>query len=577
MAPEEQQEQHASTFDLLARQLNPRERDEMLRRIEESVVDSPEPLNQPETGESIDLEEAFESFGLLRRIVIWFRVLFGRLDRQEAIERTLLRDLAHRVDQHDPDLIDFRGRQLRGRFAQFLRELQEHSRVLNPLLSRIVGKEKQAFIVFYAAMEIEEHHQRLLEDTNPNNEFTIDDEVAERDVRAKLNGKLEGTLQSIPKIMRQKIASSLKLLELLFRLSSFPFDRILNQFQEFPEGGGFCGFDMVADEIERLASIMAGLTDYPGMRVLEAAILFAYQGDHATGDDGEEQMRRHLHKALAAADGIRAFNRSVPLSDIVRLIRGKRTYAVKPEGGGEEWYQLYLHFWKSRLERLVSRFIARRKLQAIVKEAADLLETPRIEAPSYYPARETGEPALYGLAFAFIRHFYTKLYPDRMEGPIKTVHIDGEFYKQANREQYNSIYNELARLQERSDLLASGLSPEGSIHENLQKVQEEEENPTVRRSRINEQIHRIEEDAYSIVDGTITNLGILENLLNGILNARAGSAYDTLANRSQIGGSQNGRLLEDLQGCVELSQEVRRVAVEILNIEKATRGAESEE
>jgi hypothetical protein len=164
-----------------------------------------------------------------------------------------------------------------------------------------------------------------------------------------------------------------------------------------------------------------------------------------------------------------------------------------------------------------------------------------------------------------------------MEGPIKTVHIDGEFYKQSNREQYNSVYNELLRLQERADLLASRLEPGGTIHEHLQKVQQEEESPSIRRTKINEQVRRIEEDAYSIVDGTITNLGILENLINGILNARAGSAYDTLANRSQIGGSQNGRLLEDLQRCVELSQEVRRVAVEILNIEKTTRGSESEE
>lgn len=549
----------------------------MLRRIEESITDSPEPLKQPETNEAINLDEAFDSFGLLRRLIIWLKMLIGGLERTEAIERTLLKDLAHRVNQHDPDLIDFRHRQLLIRFAQFLRELQEHSRVLNPLLSRIVGREKQAFIVFYAAMEIEEHHHRLLEDTNPNNEYAIEDEVGERDIRAKLNGKLEGTLQSIPKIMRQKIANSLKLLELLFRLSSFPFDRILNQFQEFPDGTGFCGFDMVAEDVERLASIMAGLTEYPGMRVIEAAILFAYQGDHDAGEDGEEQMRRHLHKALAAADGIRSFNRSVPLGDIVRIIRGKRTYVIKAEGGGEEWYQLYLHFWKSRLDRLVNRFVARRKLQAIVQEAADLLETPRIESPAYYPKRETGEPAFYGLAFAFIRHFYTKLFPGRMEGPIKTVHIDGEFYKQSNREQYNSVYNELLRLQERANLLASRLEPGGTIHEHLQKVQQEEESPSIRRSKINEQVRRIEEDAYSIVDGTITNLGILENLINGILNARAGSAYDTLANRSQIGGSQNGRLLEDLQRCVELSQEVRRVAVEILNIEKTSRGSESEE
>ncbi|MFP4301684.1 MAG: DUF5312 family protein [Spirochaetaceae bacterium] len=577
MAAEEQQEQQASTFDLLARQLNPRERDEMLRRIEESVTDSPEPLKQPEAEEAIDLDEVFESFGLLRRLVIWLRMMIGGLDRNEAIERTLLKDLAHRVNQHDPDLIDFRHRQLRTRFAQFLRELQEHARVLNPLLSRILGREKQAFVVFYAAMEIEEHHHRLLEDTNPNNEYTIEDEVAERDIRGKLNGKLEGTLQSIPKIMRQQIASSLKLLELLFRLSSFPFDRMLNQFQEFPDGTCLCGFDMIAEEVERLASIMAGLTEYPGMRVIEAAILFAYQGEHDTGEDSEEQMRRHLHKALRAADGIRSFNRSVPLGDIVRLIRGKRTYVIKPEGGGEEWYQLYLHFWRSRLDRLVARFIARRKLQTIVREAAELLEAPRIEPPPYYPKRETGEPALYGLAFAFTRHFYTKLFPGRMEGPIRTVHIDGEFYKQSNREQYNSIYNELLRLRERSELLASRLAPGGSIHEHLSKLQEEEENPSVRRSKTNEQLRRIEEDAYSIVDGTITNLGILENLLNGILNARAGSAYDTLANRSQIGGSQNGRLLEDLQRCVDLSQEVRRVAVEILSIEKTTRGSESEE
>lgn len=548
----------------------------MLRRIEKSVIDSPEPLNQPQPEEAIHLEEVFEEFSLLRRLIIWIKVFLAGLDREEAIERVLLKDLAHQVNQHDPELVDFRHRMLKGRFAQFIKELQLQARVLNPLLSRILGKEKQAFVVFYAAMEIEEHHHRLLEDTNPNNEYGVDDDVAERDVRAKLNAKTDNTMQSIPKIMRQKIASSMKLLELLFRLSSFPFDRILNQFQELLEGSGFCGFDMVSDEVERLASIMAGLTDYPGMRVLEAAILFAYQGDHDVGEDSEEQMRRHLNKALGAADGIRSFNRAVPLSDIVRLIRGKRTYIVKPEGGGEDWYQLYLRFWRSRLDRLVTRFMARKKLQQVVKDAAELLETPKIEVASYYPKRETGEPALYGLAFAFVRHFYTRLYPGRMEGPIKTVHIDGEFYKQSNRDQYNTIYSELIRLQERTDLLSSRLAPGGTIAEHFRKLREEEENLTLRRNGINEQIRRIEEDAYSIVDGTITTLGILENLLNGILNARAGSAYDTLANKSQIAGSQNGRLMEDLRSCIELSQEVRRVATEIINIEKTTQGSDAD-
>jgi hypothetical protein len=577
MAPEEQDQQTPSTFDILARQLNPRERDEMLRRIEKSVIDSPEPLNQPEPEETIDLEEVFDEFSLLRRLIIWIKVFLAGLDREEAIERILLRDLAHQIHQHDPELLDFRRRMFKWRFAQLVKELQLQSRMLNPLLSRILGKEKQAFVVFYAAMEIEEHHHRLLEDTNPNNEYDVDDEVAERDIRAKLNAKMDNTMQSIPKIMRQKLSSSIKLLELLFRLSSFPFDRILNQFQEIPEGSGFCGFDLVSDEVERLASIMAGLTDYPGMRVIEAAILFAYEGDHDVGEDSEEKMRSHLNKALAAADGIRSFNRAVPLSDIVRLMRGKRTYVVKPEGGGEEWYQLYLRFWRSRLDRLVTRFMARKKLQQVVKDAAELLETPKIEVPPYYPKRETGEPALYGLAFAFVRHFYTKLYPERMEAPIKTVHIDGEFYKQANRDQYNTMYNELLRLQERCDLLASRLSPGGSIAEHFRKLREEEDNPALRRNGINDQIRRIEEDAYSIVDNTITTLGILENLLNGILNARAGSAYDTLANKSQIAGSQNARLMDDLQMCLELSMEVRRVATEIVNIEKTTAGGAEEE
>ncbi|MFP4329980.1 MAG: DUF5312 family protein [Alkalispirochaetaceae bacterium] len=568
MAGNEQQERTGSTFDLLARQLHPREREEMLRRVESAVTDSSEPLKQAETEEAVDLEASFAEFGVLRRLFVWVQVLLTGLDRGEAIERFLLKDLAHRIHQHDPELLDPRRRVFLDRFLKLTRELKDHARVLNPLLTRILGREKQAFIVYFASMELEEQHQQLLDDTDPTKGFTLESDVPERDIRAKLLGRLDGTLQSIPRILRQKITSSMRLVEMLFRLSAFPYDRIINQFQEYGDSESFCPFDLISEDVERLASIMAGLTDYPGMRVLQGAILFVYEEDEEGTQDSEAHLRKHLQQVLAAAEGIRGYNRSVPLGDIVRLIKRKRNYLIKPEGGGEEWFQIYHRFWKSRLDRLVNRFLARRKLQTVVKEASDLLETPKIQVPSFYPRRQNGEVALYGLAFSFINHFYTRLFPDQMETPIRTIYTDGEFYKQANRDQFNSTFNELTRWEERTRVLVTQLSNGGAIAETFRRLREEEENPTVRRRGINSQIESVEKDAQAIVEGTTTTLSILENLLNGILNARAGSAYDTLANRSQIGGSRNGVLLDEIDRCVTLSQEVRRVAGELMRIER---------
>lgn len=546
----------------------------MLRRIESSVTDNPEPLSEPDRREMIDLQKAYEELSILRRFLIWLKTVFTGLNREQAVEEILLKDLARHVHQHDPRLLDYHRGQLRTGVFEQLKELREHARVLNPLLTRIHGKEKQPFVVFFAEMEIEEQHNQLLADTDPKQEYTIDADVAERDIRSKLNAKMEATLQTIPKIHRQRVTISMKFLELLFRLSSYPFDRLINRFQELEDGTAVCGFDQAADDLEELAAIMAGLTEYPGMRVLQAAILFAYQAENGGVEQSEEQMKTHLQKVLAAAEGIRYFNRLVPLSDLVRLVRRQRSYQVRPEGGGEEWYQLYLRYWKHRLDRLLSRFVARRRLQHLVREAAELIETPRIEAPSFYPRRETGEPGLYGLSLAFIRHFHTQLYPKRMEGPIRTVFVDGEFYKQANREQFNSVVQELQRLRERVELLERNLQPGGEIREKVKALGESEQNPRARRKGIVEQIRGIENEARGIVEETLNILGILENLLNGILNARAGSAYDTLANRSQIGGSRNSHLLEELSRCIEISQEVRRVAGELLSIEKSSQDTE---
>lgn len=58
---------------------------------------------------------------------------------------------------------------------------------------------------------------------------------------------------------------------------------------------------------------------------------------------------------------------------------------------------------------------------------------------------------------------------------------------------------------------------------------------------------RVDQELATIIGLTRTTVEILVNILGGILYARAGSSYDTLANYGQIGGRRNAEFVEELK------------------------------
>jgi hypothetical protein len=134
---------------------------------------------------------------------------------------------------------------------------------------------------------------------------------------------------------------------------------------------------------------------------------------------------------------------------------------------------------------------------------------------------------------------------------LKIVLTSGELYKSSNRAQFNDAYNDFEQIPNRTAEFEDHLSAEGSWGSVLAAGAGTDDvggdlaeaAPTGRGgivARADQELERLADTAHTTVE-------MLVNVLGGILYARPGSSYDTLANYGQIGGRRNAEFIDELK------------------------------
>ncbi|THB64584.1 MAG: hypothetical protein D6B26_04750 [Spirochaetaceae bacterium] len=129
--------------------------------------------------------------------------------------------------------------------------------------------------------------------------------------------------------------------------------------------------------------------------------------------------------------------------------------------------------------------------------------------------------------------------------------IDGEFYKDHNREEYNEAYQKLERSEE-------------SLAQFLQTMPDQPRHaPTDNRMVIDDMDAR----ARRIVDDVLGSLRMLANIIDGILFGEVGGRFDTIANLGQINGRANKVYLQQLERVLKEIGQARDWLAEALDLE----------
>src|SRR3989304_6308297 len=98
-----------STFDRLVEELSREERRQLLRKIENGVSVSDEPLRTESAEQSgADIEATYQSLNLILKILYTLKGLFTGKNPLEAFEGSLLVKLKKSIDNDAPKLADFR-------------------------------------------------------------------------------------------------------------------------------------------------------------------------------------------------------------------------------------------------------------------------------------------------------------------------------------------------------------------------------------------------------------------------------------------------------------------------------------
>jgi len=184
----------------------------------------------------------------------------------------------------------------------------------------------------------------------------------------------------------------------------------------------------------------------------------------------------------------------------------------------------------------------------LIEQAREFLKTDSLPEVSFY----NNIGAAYSLhprylkTTGFIRGFLDKFFMTEMNSPLKLILIDGEFYKEQNRDDYNDAYNGVIWAYDRLRSLEGQLAPEGPLGVEIESITNEASGESQRARKLQGLIENIDVQMEEVASRLIEHISLLKNVLGGILHGDMGGRYDTLSNMGYIGRNENKNLQQKL-------------------------------
>lgn len=541
----------SSTFDILVRGLSRDERRDLLTRIRGTAEVSDEPMFRPEAVREppVDYSAHYRELNPLSRLVILVRRLFTGKSRDELVKELVLKSLAHRIELGSPGLVSYSRRVFLNRMLEELKSLRDAARFFYDLLDRTIEKDKGAFYAFLASLELEEHHQRLLSETDPFLYAQTNSLAGEAEIRGAVWSAFDGILATIPEENRRRMYADLRSLTFLKRVAGFLYDRLFSCFEPGPGGVPESPFVSARELMSELSDILYSMAAPPSLKLMESLLVFQMRDDMENPDfDAEGALKSQLARIEEALSKVRAFNARVPLYGILRLVLDDPNYRPRELAGGEDWFAVYKGFWKDRIERKLALYAAERRMQDLQKDIAGFLGSS--EPVRFGNISEEGKdgapPIRLEKALAFLSAFYERLFVPEMNRYLKIVLIEGEFYKKDNRVEYTDAYNELLQIPEALAALDERIGLGGDLGSAWSQARDELVSLAIKRRKVQAALQAANGEAEALLNRSREAMKRMRAVLNGLLKGEAGGRYDSLSNLSYIEGKGNKEFLRNL-------------------------------
>ncbi len=554
-----------STFDRLVAELSDEEREDLFARLTDSLLPvEPKGQEHPDALEGVaevNLDYEFRRLGLFRRLWVLLRALFQGKERDDVLERDLLRSTAREVNRACPGFLDYDNQRVQQPFHEELRGLAENARQCGRMLRDVMGENRSHFLAFLLELENEVVGTRLREETDPDRVSRQVPDISEAELKRRVESAVDEILNYLPGDLREAMYTNARFLDNLRVLCEYPFPQLLSVF--YQDGSGTPGespFQRVRDPVAELAGITYGLHVTPGKGLVRGVYHYLRGQAQREQTGGEEAVEEYLSSFTRAYDSIQRFVRTVPLVRIARLVNNSIHFQPEVPKGGEDWFARVKQFWAQRVSAAYQTYAFSKKQSHLLEELSEALGrsvSPFDRLRDPFDARPSKLAYPLGIAMSFV----SSVYFDEVHPILKTIHLKGQFYKDANRAEFTQSFDSMSELHERLERFRRTFEDEGDytrpyhrLEKLVQRGLSRDDSEVVTAV---EEIRSIESEAESLIKSAIRHTGSLARVTNGILHGEVAGQYDTLSNLKSIEGPNSDRYLTKLG---DAAMKLRRTA-----------------
>ena len=553
-------------FEGLVRELTPIERKELLEKIEPAVEVNAEPLISGKPDEEIDLEKEYYSLSLFERIIIFFKVAFSGENKFQLTEEIIIKSLDRDLrKKHDSVISLKKGRLLSG-FYEELEKLHTAVKFFAGPVNSATRHNREEFLNFLGSLQIPIiHHQLILDsDFKKTEEKTGLKDPA--DVRKQVSINLEMNLQKITGELRKAMYQQSKVIHIMGELVSFDFFSLEGLFSKKNDDGELsCYFGEAREPLEKLANIISSFRISPDKLLLEALYLFSNENLDAKDEEKiQTELKGFISEAVKQLNIVRDFNTKIEINTIMKLITGNIYHRSKLLSGGEDWFNLYSKYWESVVDMKFKKYSAEKKKQKIYQDMQMYFKKDELPVLENYNFT-------YKYSCGFLSSFIREEFAgSSMNSLLKTILVDGRFYKKHNKEDFTAAYSSLLGLYEKIKSFDFKNTNKGEYGSKIDAISRELVSESERARRESTIIEQADLEAYQLVKTGLEALLNMRNVLYGILHGKAGGQYDSLANLNKLISSESKDFIIELNTVYTSIDDAYRILGEILSLEEAS-------
>ncbi|MDR2634030.1 MAG: DUF5312 domain-containing protein [Treponema sp.] len=545
------------TFHNLVSEMTREERNNLLASISGKYTFSKEPLYEESPQDtsatmSATIEEQFIRLPWYYHIWFFILSLFKPISPVKAFEENRITKLGKEIASRFPDAFDYKRNWLLPLFHKALTDLKEGARFFYTALDSSVHRDKGAFYAFLVSIEMEAIHYQLQTVTTPQCIIEAHPEVNEMEWLPLALNEMEKIIAEITEEQRGTMYANARSLYCLKELAGFLYDRLLLAFEFEPSLDGLiCSVRVVQEQLLTLNNILYSFKNPPAMALIESLFVFILNEQEYDA----VELQNILTKAENSLAAIRAFNRQIPLTLILRCASRDINLEPKAISGGEDWFVAFQDYWKEYIEEQFTNFQRDRRRQKLFETFTYFFrgKTLRILDHAESESNPEGIPVEGVFSLSFLLTFYSVVFMTDINRVLRDILLNGDFSKREQRTAFTEHYNTLIKLEDTIKRFDYNLSPLGDYGKRYIQGSNEISVP-VKRRKMQVALEDASAEAAEIISQTQASIKELLMILEAIIRNDLEGKSSVLANMSRFIERNNGAASKEGQPSQAVSE-----------------------